>query len=83
MLKCALRFSRGRDSRDCFAGLALEGATLRQDLDDNVTLYGKRFENRQIVTARGRTPMAAAKLIALLNKHSTREHTNTSTGSSQ
>src|SRR5437879_11933007 len=33
-----------------FAGLALEGATLRQDLDDNAALYGKRLENRQIVT---------------------------------
>ena len=29
-----------------FAGVALEGATLRQDLDDNARLYGKRLENR-------------------------------------
>jgi len=27
-----------------FAGVALEGATLRQDLDDNATLYGKKLE---------------------------------------
>ena len=60
-------------SQGLFAGLALEGATLRQDLDDNATLYGKRLENRQIVTTRVRTPKAAAKLIALLNKHSARE----------
>src|SRR5579871_3347191 len=30
-------------SQGLFAGLALEGATLRQDLDDNATLYGKKL----------------------------------------
>jgi lipid-binding SYLF domain-containing protein len=68
-------------SQGLFAGLALEGATLRQDLDDNKTLYGKKLENRQIVTTNVRTPKAAAKLIALLNKHSARERASTSTGS--
>jgi lipid-binding SYLF domain-containing protein len=53
-------------SQGLFAGLALEGATLRQDLDDNATLYGKRLENREIVTTPVRTPKAAAKLIVLL-----------------
>jgi SH3 domain-containing YSC84-like protein 1 len=70
-------------SQGVFAGLALEGATLRQDLDDNATLYGKRLENRQIVTTRVPTPKAAAKLIALLNKQSARERTSTSTGAGQ
>ena len=37
-------------SQGLFAGIALEGATLRQDLDDNATLYGKKLENRDIVT---------------------------------
>jgi lipid-binding SYLF domain-containing protein len=70
-------------SQGLFAGLALEGATLRQDLDDNATLYGKRLENREIVTTSVRMPKAAAKLIALLNKYSARERTSKSTGSSQ
>src|ERR1035438_7605851 len=61
-----------------FAGLALEGATLRQDLDDNQTLYGKRLENRAIVTQRRRVPPAAARLINLLNKYSAREVSSTS-----
>jgi lipid-binding SYLF domain-containing protein len=56
-----------------FAGLALEGATLRQDLDDNATLYGKKLKNRDIVTKGVRPPQAAAKLIALLNRYSARE----------
>jgi lipid-binding SYLF domain-containing protein len=60
-------------SQGLFAGIALEGATLRQDLDDNENLYGKRLENRAIVTERRRVPPAAAKLINELNKYSARE----------
>jgi SH3 domain-containing YSC84-like protein 1 len=56
-----------------FAGLALEGATLRQDLDDNATLYGRKLENREIVTSGITAPKAAAKLLGLLNRHSARE----------
>ena len=63
-------------SQGLFAGLALEGATLRQDLDDNAELYGKRLKNREIVTTSVRTPRAAAKLIGLLNKHPARERRN-------
>src|ERR1022692_3633710 len=61
-------------SQGLFAGIALEGATLRQDLDDNETLYGKRLENKQIIHSRVRVPKAAARLIAELNKYSPREN---------
>src|SRR5581483_9077230 len=61
-------------SQGLFAGLALEGATLRQDLDDNATLYGRKLENREIVTSGVHAPKAAAKLLNLLNKYSPREH---------
>jgi SH3 domain-containing YSC84-like protein 1 len=61
-------------SQGLFAGLALEGATLRQDLDDNATLYGKKLENREIVTKGVGAPKEAAKLISLLNRYSAREH---------
>jgi lipid-binding SYLF domain-containing protein len=61
-------------SQGLFAGLALEGATLRQDLDDNATLYGKKLENREIVTSGNiRPPKEAAKLLDILNKYSARE----------
>ena len=63
-------------SQGLFAGLALEGATLRQDLDDNATLYGKKLQNRDIVTKGVRAPKAAAKLMALLNRYSVKERTN-------
>jgi len=60
-----------------FVGLALEGATLRQDLDDNAKLYGRKLENREIVTQHIRAPKSAAKLLALLNKYSRHEHVET------
>ena len=56
-----------------FAGIALEGATLRQDLDDNAELYGKKLENRGIVTGATSIPKSARGLIAMLNKFSARE----------
>ena len=56
-----------------FAGVALEGATLREDLDDNATLYGSKLENRDIVTNGRPAPVSGAPLIALLNKYSWRE----------
>ena len=63
-------------SQGLFAGVALEGATLRQDLDDNATLYGKKLDNRDIVAKGVRVPEAAARLIALLNRYSARERTD-------
>ncbi len=58
-----------------FAGVALEGATLRQDLDDNKTLYGKKLENREILTTDVPAPKAAARLLEMLNRYSVRERT--------
>jgi SH3 domain-containing YSC84-like protein 1 len=60
-------------SQGLFAGIALEGATLRADLDDNATLYGKKLETRAIVTTPVRMPRAANELIAVLNRYSMRE----------
>ncbi len=61
-------------SQGLFAGVSLQGATLREDLDDNAALYGKKLENRHIVMDGVRPPAAAAKLLALLNRYSFREH---------
>ena len=60
-------------SQGLFAGIALQGATLRQDLDDNATLYGKKIDNREIVKTAVGVPPAAEKLIALLDRYSARE----------
>lgn len=63
-------------SQGLFAGIALTGATLRQDLDDNGALYGRKLENKQIVTTSVRTPKSAERLIGLLNKYSSRERSS-------
>ena len=57
-------------SQGIFAGLALEGATLRQDLDDNAHLYGKKISNRDIVMSSMRAPKAGMRLMTMLNKYS-------------
>jgi len=57
-------------SRGVFAGISLEGATLRQDLGDNAELYGQRLENRQIVNDGVGPPEAAARLLEMLNRYS-------------
>jgi len=57
-----------------FAGLSLEGATLREDLDVNQELYHKRLTNREIVNSKMTLPAAAHPLIAKLNKYSPHEN---------
>jgi SH3 domain-containing YSC84-like protein 1 len=61
-----LSYSR---SRGVFAGVSLQGATLRQDLDENQELYGRRLTNKQIVMKRMKAPAAASELMAVLNLH--------------
>jgi len=51
-----LSYSRARGA---FAGLALEGGTLREDLDDNAELYGSKLTNKQVLE--GTTVPAAAQ----------------------
>jgi lipid-binding SYLF domain-containing protein len=65
-----LSYSR---SKGLFAGVSLEGATLRNDLDENEILYGKRWTSKQILGSGAKMPEAASKLISVLNKHSVRE----------
>jgi lipid-binding SYLF domain-containing protein len=60
-------------SQGLFAGIALEGATLREDLDDNAALYGTKLENRYIVSSGTPPPASAAPLMTLLNAYSWRE----------
>jgi lipid-binding SYLF domain-containing protein len=52
-----------------FAGISLQGATLRDDMDDNTAMYGKALTGRAIVTTGVRAPAAAARLMGLLNRY--------------
>ncbi len=60
-------------SRGLFAGVALNGSTLRQDLDDNKELYGQPYQNTDIVNKEVAAPKAADKLLSLFNKYSPRK----------
>jgi SH3 domain-containing YSC84-like protein 1 len=63
-------------ARGVFAGISLQGATLRQDLDDNGVIYGKKLTNKEIVQSGIPVPKAAEPLIALLNKYSAMKNSN-------
>ncbi len=60
-------------SHGVFAGVSLDGSTLRSDTEANMDLYHQAWENKQILNSGLKTPPAAVKLIALLNKYSPRE----------
>lgn len=60
-------------SRGLFAGISLDGSTLRNDIDENEAMYGQRWDNKQILTSGAKPPAGASKLIAELNKYSPRE----------
>jgi len=65
-----LTYSR---SRGLFAGVSLEGATLRQDDEWNKDLYGTTLSNNDIVMSDTHPPAAASKFLAELNKYSSRK----------
>ncbi|WP_031500933.1 lipid-binding SYLF domain-containing protein [Bryobacter aggregatus] len=60
-------------SRGVFAGISLDGSTLREDLDDNAKLYGKKLSNEQILLEARPTPAVARPLRNMLNQISTWE----------
>ena len=63
-----LSYSR---SRGLFAGISLEGSTLRPDGRANEKLYGRKVSVREIVRqGKVAAPASAEELLALLNKHS-------------
>jgi SH3 domain-containing YSC84-like protein 1 len=65
-----LSYSR---SRGAFAGIAIEGGTLRPDGGANQNLYGRELSARRIVRENAAaTPESGRKLIDLLNRKSPR-----------
>ena len=62
-----LSYSR---SHGLFAGISLEGATLRPDGETNRELYGRDATNREILTGDFKTPAAARKFEKALNRES-------------
>jgi lipid-binding SYLF domain-containing protein len=60
-------------SRGLFAGISLQGATLREDKDWNEELYGQGVNNRAIITGGKASPASATNLISELNRYSSRK----------
>jgi len=56
-------------SRGVYAGIALQGSTIRPDTSENKELYGKELTNREIVTGNVPVPAAAQGFIRALSKY--------------
>ncbi len=69
-----LSYSR---ARGLFAGVSLEGSSLRPDNDANEKLYGKKLTGEDIVRkGMAATPPAGQKLVSLLEKKSPKNHSD-------
>jgi lipid-binding SYLF domain-containing protein len=69
-----LTYSR---SRGLFAGISLEGSTVRPDNDANERLYGRKLDASDIVLKNAVPPPAGAKeLLEILNQHSPRNQSD-------
>jgi lipid-binding SYLF domain-containing protein len=71
-----LSYSR---SRGLFAGISLEGSTLRPDNDATHDVYGRKLTAREIVMGGNvRTPVSGRHLVAVLQKNSPRNESKSS-----
>lgn len=61
-----LSYSR---ARGVFAGITLNGSTMRPDDKDNAAMYGRDVTNREILTGKVRPPEAAKPLYSALNQY--------------
>jgi lipid-binding SYLF domain-containing protein len=74
-----LSYSR---SRGIFAGVSLEGSTLRPDDDASTQVYGRKLRAREIVLGREITvPASGRHLVDVLEKNSPRNVSRESSGS--
>jgi lipid-binding SYLF domain-containing protein len=63
-------------SKGLFAGVALQGATLRGDEDVNQQLYGAKLISKDILLTERKAPAEARQLISSLNRYSRYEDNN-------
>ena len=60
-------------SKGLFAGLSLEGATLRPDGGENKKIYGRDITNKEILESQVQTPPAARPFVTTLDRYSAAE----------
>ena len=69
-----LSYSR---TKGLFAGISLEGSTLRSDGGANEKLYGEKLSAKDIIqTGMVKTPSCARELVTLLDKKSPKNHSD-------
>jgi lipid-binding SYLF domain-containing protein len=56
-------------SRGVFAGISLQGSTLREDSTENKDLYGREISNKDVVKGQVGVPKGAGDLMAALGKY--------------
>jgi SH3 domain-containing YSC84-like protein 1 len=73
-----LSYSR---SRGLFAGISLEGSTLRPDDDATADVYGRKFTARQVVIeGEAKVPPSGRLLVSVLERHSPRNESKEHAG---
>jgi SH3 domain-containing YSC84-like protein 1 len=55
-------------SRGIYAGISLEGSTLREDSDANDAMFGRKVANREVLSGGVKAPEGAATFLAALAK---------------
>jgi SH3 domain-containing YSC84-like protein 1 len=68
-----LSYSR---ARGLFAGISLDGSTLRPDKDDNQEIYGSAVTQHEILTGSVKPPASASALYSVLNQYGGTGHTS-------
>jgi lipid-binding SYLF domain-containing protein len=69
-----LSYSR---AKGLFAGISLEGSTLRSDGSANEKLYGQKVSAKDIIRqGKVKIPACAQRLVALLGKKSPKNHSD-------
>ncbi|HTS25252.1 MAG TPA: YSC84-related protein, partial [Bryobacteraceae bacterium] len=58
--------------------VSLNGATVRNDLDDNQALYGRKMTNKEVIMSDLKPPATAMPLIHELDKYSMRSNADRS-----
>jgi len=60
-------------AKGLFAGISLNGATMRNDADVNAELYGRKIDNKEVLGGAMEPPPASHALRAALDKYSMRK----------
>jgi len=56
-------------AKGLYAGVSLQGSTIREDGSENKVLYGKAISNKEIVSGSTPVPKSAEGLVAALSKY--------------